>query len=275
MSATPGKRTGSRFDATQSPRDPLRYNRGCPLPLARHGCSLTERTCAALPGPAPRGATQGGNVRPVRAPIHPMLEAHNLAARRGTSRLFSAVSFRVEAGNALIVTGPNGSGKTTLLRIVAGCTAAEAGEVRWNGTAVAPFDPCLRSVVAFAGHEPALKDELTAEENLESLVALSGEDTPRAEIRNALDAVTLGRQRNLPARVLSQGQRRRIGLARLSLSRRPLWILDEPVTALDTAGTALLAQLIGTHLEQGGVAVAATHTTLGLPDARVHSLALS
>jgi heme exporter protein A len=203
-----------------------------------------------------------------------MLETHNLAARRGNTRLFTGLSFRVEPGQALIVTGANGSGKTTLLRILAGFSAAAAGEVRWNGTPLAPFDPGLRAAAAFAGHQTALKDELTAEENLASLVALSGERVSRETIRGALDAVALTRQRALPARVLSQGQRRRIGLARLRLSRRPLWILDEPVTALDAAGSALLADLVTGHLDRGGIAIAATHTTLGLPEARVRPLAL-
>jgi heme exporter protein A len=204
-----------------------------------------------------------------------MLEIHDLAARRGNTRLFAGLSFKVEAGQVLVVTGANGTGKTTLLRMVAGLSAPESGEIRWNGTAVAPFDPNLRAATAFAGHHPALKDELTAEENLAALVELAGEPAPREKIRGALDAVSLTRQRTLPARVLSQGQRRRIGLARLTLSGRPLWILDEPVTALDAAGTALLATLVADHLASGGLAVAATHTSLGLPEARVRSLALA
>jgi heme exporter protein A len=204
-----------------------------------------------------------------------MLEIHDLAARRGNTRLFAGLSFKVEAGQVLVVTGANGTGKTTLLRMVAGLSAPESGEIRWNGTAVAPFDPTLRAATAFAGHHPALKDELTAEENLAALVELAGEPAPREKIRGALDAVSLTRQRTLPARVLSQGQRRRIGLARLTLSGRPLWILDEPVTALDAAGTALLATLVADHLASGGLAVAATHTSLGLPEARVRSLALA
>ena len=203
-----------------------------------------------------------------------MLEAHNLAARRGNTRLFAGLSFRVEPGQALIVTGANGSGKTTLLRIVAGFSAAVSGEIRWNGTPLAPFDPALRAVAAFAGHQTALKDELTTEENLASLVALSGERVSRETIRGALDAVALTRQRALPARVLSQGQRRRIGLARLSLLPRPLWILDEPVTALDAAGAELLARIVAGHLAKGGLAVAATHAPLGLPESRVRPLAL-
>ncbi len=188
-----------------------------------------------------------------------MLEAHDLAARRGFSLLFTGLSFRVDSGQALVVTGANGTGKTTL----------------WNGVAMAPFSAAMRAILAFAGHLPALKDELTAEENLESLMALAGEHPDKSTLAAALDAVALGRQRRLPARVLSQGQRRRIGLARLSLLERPLWILDEPVTALDSGGCAFLADMVRRHLESGGVAVAATHAPLGLPEARVRPLALA
>jgi heme exporter protein A len=204
-----------------------------------------------------------------------MLEAHDLAARRGIARLFAGLSFGVEAGQALVVTGANGTGKTTLLRMLAGLSAPDGGEIRWNGRKVGPFDSMLRSVMAFAGHHTALKDELTTEENLTALVALAGEPVPRESIRRALESVALTRQRTLPARVLSQGQRRRIGLARLLLVRRPLWILDEPVTALDAAGTHLLARLVAEHLEAGRIAVAATHAPLGLPEARVRTLKLA
>jgi len=203
-----------------------------------------------------------------------MLEAQKLAARRGLAKLFTGLSFRVGAGEALVVTGANGTGKTTLLRMLAGLSAPSAGEIRWNGQTTAPFDPVLRAALAFTGHLPALKDELTAEENLASLVALEGEAVTADVLRDALDNVALSRQRTLPARVLSQGQRRRVGLARLSLLPRPLWILDEPVTALDAAGTELLARIVAGHLVKGGIAVAATHAPLGLPAARVRPLAL-
>jgi len=203
-----------------------------------------------------------------------MLEAHDLAARRGHARLFSGLSFDVDGGQALVVTGANGAGKTTLLRTLAGLTAPEAGEIRWEGRTVAPFDSALRSALVYAGHQPAVKDELSTEENLSALVALAGESVPREALGRALDSVALARQRNLPARALSQGQRRRIGLARLMLVKRPLWILDEPTTALDAAGTQLLTRLVAEHLESGGIAVTATHAPLNLAAGRTRALAL-
>jgi heme exporter protein A len=241
--------SSARFDRAQGCQRTLRYNRGTPFAeaSARHG-----RADLALF----------------------MLEAHELAAQRGFAKLFSGLSFRVDAGEALVVTGANGTGKTTLLRMLAGLSAPSAGEIRWRGRRAAPFDPDLRASLAFAGHLPALKDELTAEENLASLVALEGDDASDEAIGAALDDVALTRQRRLPARVLSQGQRRRIGLARLALLPRPLWILDEPVTALDAAGAELLARLVAGHLAKGGLTVAATHAPLGLPATRVRPLAL-
>ncbi|NDP43095.1 MAG: cytochrome c biogenesis heme-transporting ATPase CcmA [Aromatoleum sp.] len=204
-----------------------------------------------------------------------MLEALDLAARRGLARLFSGLSFRIESGQALVVTGANGTGKTTLLRMLAGLSMPSDGQIRWNRVAVAPFSPAVRAEVAFAGHLPALKDELSAEENLGSMVALAGATVSRDAMLRSLDGVGLLRQRSLPARVLSQGQRRRIGLARLTLYARPLWILDEPVTALDGSGAALLSQMITGHLEAGGLVVAATHAPLDLPATRVRSLNLA
>jgi len=203
-----------------------------------------------------------------------MLEAQDLAGHRGTTALFSGLSFRVGAGSALVVSGPNGSGKTTLLRMLAGLTAPAAGEIRWHGESMQPFAPSLRHAVLFAGHSIALKDELTAEENVASLVALAGSEASADAVRAALDEMSLQRQRTLPARVLSAGQRRRIGLARLRLIRRPLWVLDEPLTALDAAGGALLASFVQAHLDEGGVVVAATHQPLGLPAERVQMLTL-
>jgi heme exporter protein A len=204
-----------------------------------------------------------------------MLEAIELAARRGSSRLFSSLSFSVEPGCALFVTGANGTGKTTLLRILAGLGAASGGKVRWRGIDVGPFAQGLREDVMYGGHLPALKDELTAEENLALLVALTGEAVEPARLSDAMASVSLERQARLPSRALSQGQRRRLGLARLALSRRPLWLLDEPATALDAAGITLLKRLLTGHLEHGGSALVATHQALELPAAHSRALSLS
>jgi len=204
-----------------------------------------------------------------------MLEALDLCARRGEATLFSGLSFRVPPGRALIVTGANGTGKTTLLRILAGLTLPWSGTLRWRGEAVAPLSPELRHDLLWSGHLPALKDELSAEENLHSLVELAGGRAEPAQVRAALEAVALLPQRALPARVLSQGQRRRIGMARLALLKRPLWLLDEPATALDAAGLALLGLLIGRHLAEGGCVIAATHQPLDLPAAILDALTLT
>ncbi|HLW11556.1 MAG TPA: cytochrome c biogenesis heme-transporting ATPase CcmA [Casimicrobiaceae bacterium] len=201
--------------------------------------------------------------------------AEGLAARRGYATLFANLQFSVSTGCVLIVTGPNGSGKTTLLRIVAGLTAPAEGEIRWQGQAMRPFDARMREAVAFNGHLPALKDELSAEENLRAWIALDDRSPANDAVGDALDAVALARQRRLPVRVLSQGQRRRIGLARLRLVTRPLWVLDEPLTALDADGVDALGALLDAHLAGGGLCIAASHQALPIASERVRSLALS
>jgi heme exporter protein A len=203
-----------------------------------------------------------------------LLEAERLGARRGYATLFANVDIAVRGGEALVVTGPNGSGKTTLLRMLAGLTQPAEGTIRWQRESVTPFDPRLRSAVAFNGHLPALKDELTAEENLACWVALDDRPSAPDRIDEALDAVALGHRRRLPVRVLSQGQRRRIGLARLRLVHRALWILDEPLTALDAEGVEILRELLGAHLDRGGLCVAASHQRLPVPVGRECALAL-
>jgi len=204
-----------------------------------------------------------------------VLETHRLAARRGYAWLFADLDVCVAPGEVLVVTGPNGSGKTTLLRILAGLALPTEGEVRWQGERVGPFDARLRECVAFNGHLPALKDELTAEENLRAWTTLEANRlTPHALV-DALDAVGLSAQRALPARILSQGQRRRIGLARLRLSRRVLWILDEPLTALDHAAIDSLGALLDAHAEGGGLCVLASHQSLPIAASHTRSLALA
>ena len=203
-----------------------------------------------------------------------MLEGQKLAARRGFAILFSGLSFRVDAGEALVVSGANGTGKTTLLRIIAGLCTPSTGTLTWDGEIVAPFDPEFRRIIAYAGHLPALKDELTAEENLAQWISLGDRPPASAAIRDALAAVALERRRSLPVRLLSQGQRRRIGLARLRLSQRQLWILDEPLTALDNDGIDVLRDLLDAHLEAGGICVAASHQPLPIATDRARGLVL-
>jgi heme exporter protein A len=193
-----------------------------------------------------------------------MLEAQQLAAQRGSAVLFANVDFTLRPGEALMVTGANGSGKTTLMKIAAGLTRPVAGQISWLGNAVAPFDPALRASTLYIGHSPALNDELTAEENLGAMVRLHGAVADAAAIRAALAAWSLEAQCALPARALSQGQRRRVGLARLRLLRRALWVLDEPTAALDSQGVTLLEQHLSSHLAGGGIALVATHDNLAL-----------
>ena len=204
-----------------------------------------------------------------------MLEVQDLAARRGDADLFAGLAFTLEPGAALFVRGPNGSGKTTLLRVLAGATQPVAGQVRWDGQTMRPFDPALRASTLFVGHAPALKDDLTTEENLAALTRLHGAAAGPRAVRAALDKWSLARQRALPARVLSQGQRRRTSLARLQLVPRRLWLLDEPVAALDDAGATTLAEVLVTHLAEGGLAVIATHQDLPLPAGVTRSLRLA
>ena len=189
------------------------------------------------------------------------IEARGLTCRRGFATLFRDVAFRVAEGECLAVRGPNGSGKTTLLRCAAGLTRADAGEVTRSGA------------LLYAGHLPGIKDDLTAEENLRGALALRGRPASPEAIREALGEAGLAKRRMLPARRLSAGQRRRIGLARLMLDPAPLWILDEPLTALDDEGCALFSRLAGAHLDRGGVMLAATHHDLAA--ARTRELRLS
>ena len=201
-----------------------------------------------------------------------MLEADRLECARGDRTLFRGLSFSVAPTQMLHLAGANGSGKTSLLRILCGLLSPVHGEVRWNGQPIASLREEYAARLLYIGHANALKDELTALENLEIGGTLAGREcTPKAAL-DALDELGVGRCAHLPVRALSQGQRRRVSLARLALrsmgagkeNAASLWILDEPFAALDTAAVAHLEHLILRHVTAGGMPVLTTHQPLGV-----------
>jgi heme exporter protein A len=196
------------------------------------------------------------------------LEARGLACSRGFSVLFRDVSFRIAPGEWMAVRGANGSGKTTLLRCIAGLTQPDAGEVSWGGDNTRRHAASFHKDLCYSGHLAGIKDDLSAEENLAGLLALRGVEAGSEAIRASLAAAGLDKRRQLPARRLSAGQRRRIGLARLALDTARLWALDEPLTALDDEGRRHFEALLAAHLGRGGVALIATHHDLAAARAR-------
>ena len=189
-----------------------------------------------------------------------MLEADGLAAFRGERLVFSGLSFRVAGGGALLLTGPNGSGKSTLLRLIAGLVRAEAGRLGWQGQDALADLSEHAARVAYLGHLDAVKPGLTVAENL-------GIWGRRGAIAGALAAVGLTPLADLPAKMLSAGQRRRLALARLALRPAPVWLLDEPTLGLDIASVERFGVMLAAHRATGGVVLAATHLPLPLPDA--------
>lgn len=193
------------------------------------------------------------------------LELRDVACARGGRLLFGALSLRLDAGQWLQVAGDNGAGKSSLLRLVAGLLPAAGGQVLWRGLPLADQRERLGAERLYLGHEPALKDDLTALENLQAACALAGEAVDSEQALDALHQAGLRGSTHRPVRQLSQGQRRRCALARLPLSRRrALWVLDEPFNALDTSACDWLAHLLRQHLRAGGLAVLTSHQPLPL-----------
>jgi heme exporter protein A len=194
------------------------------------------------------------------------LLAEDLGSTRGGRALFWGLSFALAPGEALIVVGPNGSGKTTLLRLMAGLLPPTAGRIT-----LADSEEPVSEAVHFVGYQDALKGALTLGENLAFYKSLFGGEGEAVDA--ALGRMGIGTLAMLPAEVLSAGQRRRAALARLLVSHRPIWLLDEPTNALDADGQTLLARLMQEHRGRGGIVLAATHARLDLPGAREISLA--
>ncbi|HEY2781300.1 MAG TPA: cytochrome c biogenesis heme-transporting ATPase CcmA [Steroidobacteraceae bacterium] len=192
---------------------------------------------------------------------------------RGDRHVLQGVSARVQTGELLHVSGPNGTGKTTLLRVISGLLRPEQGSVSWLGHSIAQHRTEYQAALAYAAHEPALKGDLSALENLRFSVGLKRRSS-EAELRAALERTGVSACADLPARVLSAGQRRRVSLARVLAMRAALWLLDEPYANLDTAGSELVSELLQAHVSAGGLALVVAHRDLAL-GCPVHRLELN
>jgi len=204
-----------------------------------------------------------------------MLEATNLGCVRGDRRLFSALNFSLPPGQLLQLTGPNGSGKTSLLRMVCGLLAPAEGEIRWQGGNIRSLGEEYFRSIAYIGHRNGVKDELSAMENLRVSSGLGGVEVNRAHAVDVLGKMGLAGRETLPARLLSEGQQRRVALARLMVCTAALWLLDEVLTSLDTAAVTLVKRVIEEHLSKGGMAMIATHQELNLSASKCQRLELA
>ena len=194
-----------------------------------------------------------------------MLSVQQLACERGRKRLFSDLNFEVHPGQCLHVQGANGAGKTSLLRIVCGLAEALSGKICWRGQDTRIDPGAWRAELVYLGHTPGLKDELSAAENLRFQSQIDGWALSSEQIDGALQRVGLGRQQQVPLRRFSQGQKRRAALARLIARPVALWVLDEPLAALDQPAQQLVAQLLAGHVQAGGLALVTSHQPLGVP----------
>jgi heme exporter protein A len=192
------------------------------------------------------------------------LTADNLVGVRGDRLLFEKINFKCSNGSVLYLQGANGTGKTTLLRTLCGISKPYAGTINWCGENINSLAEEYYKHVLYIGHLPGIKEDLTALENLRFSLALSGTEVSEQEVAESLKMLGLAKGLNLPTRMLSQGQKRRVVLARLWLQELPLWILDEPFTALDASATELLKQKIEMFANDGGMVVMTTHQEVAI-----------
>lgn len=203
-----------------------------------------------------------------------MLKVANLECARGDRRLFTGLGFDLAGGTLLHVRGPNGAGKTTLLRTLCGLVEPEQGDITWGGESIRQLGGDYRRELIYLGHLNGIKYELTPLENLRVLGRLADAPVDEAALEQALKRMGLARCIDLPVKVLSQGQKRRVALARLLLQPAKLWVLDEPFTALDVTAVELLQDLIREHVARGGMVILTTHQDVALLAERVQTLHL-
>ncbi len=187
-----------------------------------------------------------------------MIEAQNIAIARGTQKLFQNLNFKVQAGEILHIEGENGAGKSTLLRVLLGLCPPDSGQILWHNTPLKRAQN-FKENLCYIAHSNAIKEELTPLENLTMNARIAGINLPLKEAVEALDAVQLKNRAYLPAKFLSQGQKRRVALARLFFDSRPLWVLDEPFVALDSKALEWLVGKINQHLEKNGALIFTSH----------------
>lgn len=216
--------------------------------------STSERNVMPPPAAPETSAAAGGPV---------LLEGRDLELWRGEHRLFTGVRFELRAGELLHIVGPNGCGKTSLLRVLCGLTLPETGDVYWRSRKLQRNRADFHASTCYLGHRESLKADLTAEENLVFQLGLRAW-LSAADIRAALEKVGLGSRREVPARSLSAGQKRRVSLARALASGAQLWVLDEPYTNLDVAGRELVDQMMSEHLERDGLVLLVAHQAHGV-----------
>jgi heme exporter protein A len=206
-------------------------------------------------------------------PDLPMLDIRSLECVRDDRLLFSDLNFSLAEAEVLQIEGPNGSGKTSLLRIVCGLRLADAGKVMWRGESIRANREDYYANMVYIGHLPCIKGELTVMENVRSLLDTRSLAVSDTVIESALDKVGLASYEDVPGKALSSGQRRRILLAFIELAQAKLWVLDEPLTALDVQGVALMESMILEHRQSGGSIIFTTHHGMQL-DCEMRSVQL-